>query len=199
MTDWKGMNAKSTPVFPDATMATLAQNQRYKIKGEMQRRPGLAASNLIKLSDPIVSMWCGADYNEYLITQSGTTLIGNRTPEVRWAEVGVVPPVVVKGTPAAPVVVGVVYAPTSYAYPGGVTTATATITYDGLSGALSYSWSNFNTGPGSPTVTISNANPGEYTWNAGCTPSAYSGNQLTVTTALNGFMTIFNCPSYNIT
>lgn len=190
--DWKGMDQKSTPVYPDATLATVAQNQRFRVKGEMQRRPGLAASNLTKLSDPILSMYGGADYSGYLITQTTGTLTGDRDPAMLWGDVRIIPPTVLKGNPVAPVVNFVIFTPTSppATYIIGVVTMAANITYDGLSGALSYSWSTPSSGFANAANITTNANPASFDFDASCTPGAYNYT-LTVTTALNGFVTNF--------
>ncbi len=183
-TEWKGMNQKSTPVYPDSTLATLAQNQRMRVAGELQRRPGLAASTLTKLSDPILSMYAGADYQGYMITQTTGTLTGDRDPTMRWVDVHTVPPTVIKGNPVAPVINFITPSPTSppATYVIGVVTFTANVTYDGLSGALSYAWSTPNNAGLQPVVIVNNANPGSFNFNATCIPGSYSYT-LTVTPA----------------
>lgn len=193
MTEWKGMNAKSTPVYPDSSMAAFAQNQRFKISRELQRRPGLAASTLPKMTGPIRALWPGADFGNYTITQVGGTLTGERDPEVRWAEVRLVPPTVINGNPSAPVITSIVPAPASpAAYPQANVVWTVNVTYDGLSGALTYTFdaNQFNVYPGAPpTFAFANNEVAQYTFGGACLPGAYNmtGAFVTVTTALNGF------------
>lgn len=202
MTEWQGMNAKSTPVYPDASMAAFAQNQRYKISRELQRRPGLAASSLPKLSGPIRALWPGADFGNYAITQVGGTLTGERNPAVTWAEVKLVPPTVINGTAQAPTILSVDPAPaTGTAYPVASVTWTITVQYDGLSGALTYNYlgSAFNVYPNAPPTWVGGAGTTfTYTFGALCLPGSYSmaANIGTITTALNGFSTPIPGVSY---
>ncbi len=182
MTDWKGMNVKRTPVFPDSTLAQLAQNQRFKIKGEMQRRPALAASNLEQLGDPVLSLWQGADFGDYVISQTSGNLYGDRDPNMLWGETRLIPPIIIVGQPAFPVINSITPSPVSPGtYVAGQVSFLADVTYDGLSGPLVYSWQTANAGGAIPTIIVDNANPGIFDYNASCIPDIYNNPPGTLT------------------
>lgn len=198
----KGIRRKTTDVLDDYGQAYYAQNWRFKRMGEIGRRPGLGKSNMAQLAGPVQAMICGNLYFPYLVQVTGGNVTATLEPEARWNDPVMFRPDGDAGEPQAPTIVSITATPATAAYPAGTVLLTAVIAYDGLSGALSYLWENYNIGPGTPTLVINNANPGEYDFNAGCTPDTYSrgaADGLTVTTALNGFSVQAPLPPFVVT
>lgn len=196
----KGIRRKTTDVLDDYGQAHYLQNARFKRVGELGRRAGLGKSTMAQLAGPVQFM-IGCWSNEpFIVNGTGGDVTGNADPLPLWTGATLRIPDGLVGQPQAPVIIDITpVPPTGTAYPVGTVIMTATILYDGLSGALSYQWQNYNVGAGTPTLVIDNANPGEFDFNAGCTPDTYSRAQpdgLTVTTALNGFSATFPLPTY---
>lgn len=198
----KGIRRKTTDVLDDYGQAHYLQNVRLKRVGEMGRRAGLGKSNMAQLAGPVQFM-IGAWSNEsFIVSGTGGSVTGTEDPLAYWTAATMRIPGGQAGQPVAPTIVSITATPATAAYPAGTVLLTAVIAYDGLSGALSYLWENYTVGAGTPTLVINNANPGEYDFNAGCTPDTYSrggADGLTVTTALNGFSVQAALPNFIVT
>lgn len=199
----KGIRRKTTDVLDDYGQVQHLVNVRFKRVGELGRRAGLGKSTMAQLAGPVQFM-IGAWSNEpYIVNGTGGDVTGTGNPLAYWTGATLAKPIGVAGQPQAPTIVSITATPASpQAYPVGTVFLTATIDYDGLSGALTYLWQNYNVGAGAPNLVINNANPGEYDFNAGCTPDTYSrggGDGLTVTTALNGFSVQAPLPVFVVT
>ncbi len=199
---YRGMRRMTTDVLDDYGQAHYLQNVRLKRVGEMGRRAGLGKSTMAQLAGPVqfmIGAWSNAPY---IVNGTGGAVTGTENPLAYWTGATMRIPDGQVGQPSAPVIVSVTATPATAAYPAGTVFLTAVVTYDGLSGALSYLWQNYNIGAGTPTLVINNANPGEYDFNAGCIPDTYSrgaADGLTVTTALNGFSVQAALPNFIVT
>lgn len=189
----KGIRRKTTDVLDDYGQAHYLQNVRFKRVGELGRRAGLGKSTMAQLAGPVQFM-IGAWSNEpFIVNGTGGDVTGTSDPLPLWTAATMRIPDGVAGEPQAPVILSITPSPASgAAYPVGTVLFTAVVQYDGLSGPLSYSWTNFIVGPGSPTQVSMNTNPMELDFNPGCTPGVYSYagvGGLTVTTAIGGLST----------
>lgn len=54
--DWLGVNRKVYPVWRDGALAIYQQNLRMRVHGELQRRNGMASSNVAKQATPIYNL-----------------------------------------------------------------------------------------------------------------------------------------------
>lgn len=187
----KGIRRLTTDVLADYGQAFYAQNWRYKRTGEIGRRPGLGKSNMAQMAGPVRAMICGNLFQPYLVQITGGDVSATLDPLARWTDPVMDIPDGQVAQPQAPVITSIVAAPASLAYPGGPMTATATISYDGLSGTLSYSWQAFPSNPGGfPALT----GPGgqvfqDFSFDFACPVGQYGGDILLVTTQFNGFST----------
>lgn len=191
----KGIRRKTTDVLGDYGQAHYLQNVRLKRVGEMGRRAGLGKSNMAQLAGPVQFMIGAWSNVPYIVNGTGGTVTGNEDPLARWTGATLRIPDGEVGQPVAPVVDSVTADPLSppATYIIGVVTFTANVTYDGLSGALSYLWLAPMTdggGGGSAAALVNDANPATYSFDFAATPGNYSGS-VTVTTQFNGFMTTF--------
>jgi hypothetical protein len=177
----KGIRRLTTDVLADYGQAFYAQNWRYKRMGEIGRRPGLGKSNMAQLAGPVRAMICGNLYFPYLVQITGGDVSATLEPEARWTDPVLDIPDGEVGQPVAPVINFITPNPTSppATYVVGVVTFTADVTYDGLSGPLSYAWST-PTGGTSAVVIVNNANPASFNFDATCFPDSYAYT-LTVT------------------
>lgn len=187
----KGIRRKTTDVAEDYGLAFYAQNWRFKRIGEIGRRPGIGKSNMARLTGPVRSMICGNLFFPYLVqVNDAGDVDATLSPEAHWTDPVMRIPDGIVGQAQAPTIVSITPSPASGAlYPAGNVSFTAVVVYDGLSGPLTYSWTNFIVGPGIPTPITMNANPMVLDFNAGCIPGVYSYagvGGLTVTTAIGG-------------
>lgn len=186
----KGVRRRTTDIIDDYGMAYYAQNVRYRRAGEMGRRGGIGKTSMAQQAGPVLLIGCGSYFEPYVVQMVGGDVIATANPTTKWAEPILVTPDGQVGTPAAPTIVSVTPDPLSppATYVIGAVTFTAAVTYDGLSGALSYSWTTPTDGVNTAAVITNNANPASFNFDASCTPGNYSYT-LTVSTALNGFST----------
>lgn len=191
--DWKGMNVKMTPIGDMPGIADYQLNTSMFTENELWRRRGMAAGTMDPRSAGIIGLATVFTPNGSVVAQQTPGDLWGFGPGVavaRWTDAILIPPI--GFTPVAPVITVINSVPGSPgAYPAALVTFTATITYDGLSGALIYSWGAMNQ-LGAPfsfvTPNTGNANPCSYSFGAGNPPDFYSA-VLTVTTTLNGFST----------
>ena len=199
----KGIRRKTTDVLDDYGQAHYAQNWRYRMAGEIGRRPGIGKTDMAKQAGPVLLLGFGSYFEPYVVQMVGSDVIATADPLPLWADPVMVIPGGQGGTPQAPTIDLITPSPASgtATYPAGTVSFLATVTYDGLSGALSYSWTNFNGGPSIPTQGIDNANPGTYIFDGFCPPGTYSFNGiggLTVSTQFNGFSTTLAPSDYQV-
>lgn len=190
----KGIRRKTTDVLDDYGQAHYLQNVRLKRVGELGRRAGLGKSTMAQLAGPVQFM-IGAWSNEpFIISGTGGDVTGTTDPLAYWTGATMRIPDGVVGQPVAPTIDSITPNPTSppASYIIGLVTFTAGVTYDGLSGILTYSWLTPMTdgGAGTASATVANANPGVFNFDAAATPGIYSGN-LNVSTQFNGFSVNF--------
>ena len=178
----KGMRRMTTDVLDDYGQAHYLQNVRLKRVGEVGRRAGLGKSTMAQLAGPVQFMIGAWSNVPYIINGTSGSVTGEEDPLALWTAATMRIPDGLAGEPAAPVIDSIVYSPTSpQPYTAGTVTMTATVTYDGLSGALSYSWS-WTIGPATPTPVAPAVNPGVFDFGGFCIPGVYGGT-LTVTPA----------------
>lgn len=190
---YKGIRRKTTDVLDDYGQAQYLQNVRLRRVGELGRRAGLGKSTMAQLAGPVQFMIGAWSNVPFIVNGTGGDVTGNADPLAYWTAATMRIPAGLVGQPAAPTIVSIVPTPASgTAYVVGQVAFVATITYDNLSGPLSYSWSSWNIGPATPIPIVTNANPGIFDFGAFCIPGVYSYGGiggLTVTTALHGFST----------
>lgn len=195
----KGIRRKTTDVLDDYGQACYAQNWRFKRMGEIGRRPGLGKSNMAQLAGPVQAMICGNLYFPYLVQVTGGNVTATLDPLARWTDPVMDIPDGEVGQPAPPTIDSITPNPTSppATYIIGVVTFTATVTYDGLSGPLAYSWSTPTDGVNSAVVVTDNANPAVFNFDATCTPGNYA-YLLTVTPTGNPALAVNFPTSYTV-
>jgi hypothetical protein len=198
----KGIRRKTSDVTEDYGLAYYAQNVRFRRVGEMGRRGGIGKTDMAQQAGPVLLIGCGSYYEPYVIQVVGSTAISTPDPLTLWADPILIPPDGDAGEPEAPIIQGITPSPASGApYVVGQVSFLATIVYDGLSGPLTFSWTNFQVGPAIPTAIVTNANPGIFEFGGACTPGQYSYagiGGLTVTTALHGFSTTLAPDDYQV-
>jgi hypothetical protein len=189
---YQGIRRKTTDVLDDYGQAHYLQNVRLKRVGELGRRAGLGKSTMAPLAGPVQFMIGAWSNVPYIVSGTGGDVTGQEDPLSYWTAATMRIPDGQVGQPVAPVINSITANPTSppASYIIGLVTFTANVTYDGLSGALSYSWSTPMTdgGAGTANATVANANPGIFNFNAAATPGNYADGNLQVSTALNGFV-----------
>ena len=190
---WLGLNRDTTPVDPRPGVSELQTNTHLRVANELQRRWGFQSSSIAKQDGPILGIasadWAGGNFITFLNGTASPTsyeMTGTSPPPAQPPGPKRRRPVVVAGNPVAPVINFITPTPASPGTAGGASSFLANITYDGLSGALTYTWSTMNQG-GMPfamiPVNAQNVNPGVYQFGS----SDFYSYSLTVTTALNGF------------
>lgn len=179
--EYKGIRRKTTDVLNDYGQAHYVQNARFKRVGELDRRAGLGKSTMAQLAGPVQFMIGAWSSGSFIVNGTGGTVTGNDDPLAYWTGATLRKVVGIAGQPQAPVINSIAASPASpRPYQAGTITFTPDITYDGLSGALLYSW--FQTvGPAAPNPSTSGADIFVTDFNGFCLPGPYSF-QLTVTT-----------------
>lgn len=202
---WYGIRTNVTDVLSDFGMPSTQIGTDMRIAGELQRRPGFQSTSIAQQAGPIryiISAFPpGRPFLTFDVGGAGAgTIIGEEDAPQPPQQPKRRRPVVVAGQPQAPVINFITYSPASPSgYPVGTLLATANITYDGLSGALSYSWSTFSTYPNSPPIVIdSTSNPGVWDFDAGCLPGFYNNASLLITTQFNGFSDFLQANQYEV-
>lgn len=191
----KGIRRKTTDVLDDYGQAHYLQNVRMKRVGEIGRRAGLGKSNMAQLAGPVqfmIGAWSNAPF---IVSGTGGAVTGTEDPLAYWTGATFHIPDGLVGQPVAPTIDSVTANPTSppATYIIGLVTFTAAVTYDGLSGALTYSWTtpmSANGGANLAHATVANANPGIFDFDINAIPGLYDGN-LQVSTQFNGFVVNF--------
>lgn len=191
---WYGIRTNVTDVLSDFGMPYTQIGTDMRVTGELQRRPGFQSTSIAQQAGPIRYIISAFPPGRPFLTfdiggASAGTIIGEDAPNPPEGPKRQ-KPIVVAGQPVAPTLVSVTPSPASgTAYPAGVVTFTAVVDYDGLSGVLSYSWSNFAGYPNLPPIPIiDTANPASFDFDANCLPGFYSGWTLTLSTQFNGFV-----------
>ena len=187
---YKGMRRMTTDVLADYGQAHYLQNVRLKRVGEMGRRAGLGKSTMAQQSGPVqfmIGAWSNAPF---IVNGTGGEVFGQEDPLAYWTAATMRIPGGQVAQPVAPVINSLMDLPPSPGTVGqGLTSFIPNITYDGLSGALIYLWTNLNQ-LGAPFTVIppidAAASTGEYDFTFGNPADFYSGT-LTVSTTLNGF------------
>lgn len=187
----KGIRRKTTDVLADYGQAHYLQNVRLKRVGEMGRRAGLGKSNMAQLAGPVqfmIGAWSNAPF---IVSGTSGDVTGTEDPLAYWTAATMRIPGGQAGQAVAPVINFITdNAPfPANTYVVGPVIFTPDITYDGLSGALSYLWTDPMTdGVGSAFADNNTLETPTFDFDITCTPGNYQGS-LQVTTALNGFST----------
>ena len=189
---YKGIRRKTTDVLDDYGQAHYAQNVRFRRIGELDRRSGIGKSNMAQLAGPVQFMIGGWSNEPFIVNGTGGDVTGNSDPLAYWTAATMVIPDGLVGQPVAPVINFIDASPTSppASYIIGNVVFTPNITYDGLSGTLSYLWTTPMTdgGAGSAVAAVNTASTATFDYGVLATPGLYSGN-LQVSTQFNGFTT----------
>ena len=84
--DWLGVNRKVYPVWRDGALAIYQQNLRMRVHGELQRRNGMASSNVAKQATPIYNLLPVAAPSGpgIIVVPSGGNVIGAGPPTMSW-------------------------------------------------------------------------------------------------------------------
>lgn len=197
--EWKGIRTNITDVLSDFSVPETQIGTDMRIKGELGRRPGFQSTSIAKQAGPIRYIMSAFPPNRPFLTfdiggASAGTVIGTEDAPPPPPPHKRRPPIVVGGQPVAPVINSITANPTSppATYVIGNVTFTPNITYDGLSGALIYSWLDPMTDGGIATAFAADPNVEvpTFDFNAGCTPGNYGG-LLSVSTTINGFSANF--------
>ncbi len=196
--EYKGIRRKMTAVLEDYGQAHYVQNARFKRVGELGRRAGIGKSNMAKLAGPVQFMIGAWSSDSFIVNGTGGDVTGNADPLAYWTGATIRIPGGQVGQPTAPVINFVTANPTSppVFYPIGVVTFTANITYDGLSGPLTYTWSTPTNGGLAAIPIVNNANPAVFNFDAGCFAGNYIYTLLVETN--NPALSAFVNPSYTV-
>lgn len=198
----KGIRRRTTDITEDLGLAYYVQNARFRRAGELGRRAGIGKTDMAKQTGPVLLLGCGSYYEPYVVQVVGDSVISTLDPLPLWADPILVIPDGDRGTPEAPIIQSISPSPVSGTpYVVGQVAFIPVIIYDGLSGPLTYSWTNFQVGPAIPVAITTNAEIGIFEFNGACTPGQYSYagiGGLTVTTALNGFSATLAPDDYQV-
>ncbi len=200
---YKGIRRKTTDVLDDYGQAHYLQNVRLKRVGELARRAGLGKSTMAQQAGPVQFMIGAWSNVPFIVNGTGGNVFGQEDPLLYWTGATMRKPIGVTGQPAAPVINFFTCVPPSpQVYAGSVPfLVTPDITYDGLSGPLTYSWQSIldfmvgSLGPIGPTdgpTCIYNA-PGS------SGPGNYIGVALTVIPAGNPLFSADGFLGYELT
>jgi hypothetical protein len=94
--DWLGVNRKVYPVWRDGALAIYQQNLRMRVHGELQRRNGMASSNVAKQATPIYNLIPVADPSGpgiIIVPQGGTVVVQPGSPIPKWIHVRPIIPI----------------------------------------------------------------------------------------------------------
>lgn len=196
--DWLGIRTDVTPVADMPGAAEAAFGVRLRKAGELQRRWGFLSSSIAKQSGPIRYIVASNRPGNNFITL-GTDSSPNGFATDGGGDVFPPPPVGPKrrrpmgdaGTAAPPVINFITADPPDPGfYPAGLVTFTPSITYDGLSGPLIYSWqASMTDGFLQANISGPTNNPTAiYDFDGAALPALYEALAgLTVSTTFNGF------------
>lgn len=188
----KGIRRKTTDVLADYSQAHYLQNVRFKRVGELGRRAGLGKSTMAQLAGPVQFM-IGCWSNEsFIVNGTGGDVSAEEDPLPLWSDNVLVIPIgaVGQGTPQPPVINFMVSVPGEGVYgpaPYPVFVVTPNITYDGLSGPLTYLWELINVVDATPVIADPTASV--CTCDASGSGDGVFEVQLTVTASFNPLMT----------
>jgi hypothetical protein len=200
----KGIRRKTTDVLDDYGQAHYAQNWRYRLAGEIGRRPGIGKTDMAQQAGPVLLLGFGSYFEPYVVQMVGGTVVATADPLPLWSDPTLVIPVGVAAEPAAPVINFFTCVPPSpQVYAGSVPfVATPDITYDGLSGPLSYQWQSltrFGLGGSMPILGATTNPTCTYLAPVAAGVGTYGGIALTVTPAGNPAFAASNGFSYELT
>ena len=183
---YQGIRRKTTDVLSDYGQAHYLQNVRLKRVGELARRAGLGKSTMAQQAGPVQFMIGAWSNVPFIVNGTGGSVFGQEDPLAYWTAATMRRVIGVVGQPAPPVINSVSASPASpQAYTVNTVVFTPAITYDGLSGALSYNWVQ-TVGPAAPNPSSSLDPTWSTDFDGFCIPGFYSFT-LTVDTTLNGF------------
>ena len=100
LTDWKGIKANLTGFWPDSTYAVTQQNLRMRVRGELQRRNGMAQSNVATQASAvygILPVSAPQGSGTIVIPNNGTVQGYAATPIMAFTDGGPRPPIIVGG------------------------------------------------------------------------------------------------------
>lgn len=182
----KGIRRKTTDVLDDYGQAQYLQNVRLKRVGELGRRAGLGKSNMAQLAGPVQFMIGAWSNTSFIVNGTSGTVTGQEDPLAYWTAATLRLPGGIVGEPAAPVIVSITPSPPSGTpWIVGQVSFTAVINYDGLSGPLTYLWTDNSGGPSTAQPIATTTNPGIFDFDLNCIPGDYVGFILGVATTNN--------------
>ena len=156
----KGMRRLTTAVLGDYGQAHYLQNVRLKRVGEMGRRAGLGKSTMAQQAGPVQFMIGGWSNAPFIVNGTGGEVFGQEDPLAYWTGATLRIPGGEAAVPVAPVINSVTADPASpHPYPASTVMFTPDITYDGLSGPLTYAWVYNGGGIGLPPTPGSSTDP----------------------------------------
>ena len=129
LNDWKGVNRKVTAMWPDSTIAFYQQNLRMRVKGELQRRNGMAQGNIAKQATAVLGILpvsAPQGSGTIVIPSNGTVVGFPTTPIMAFTEGGGVPPIITNPVSAYSLVMNTL-SHTQVAQMGEITTSDAAI------------------------------------------------------------------------
>ena len=100
LNDWKGVNRKVTAMWPDSTLAFYQQNLRMRVKGELQRRNGMAQGNIAKQATAVLGILpvsAPQGPGTIVIPSNGTVVGFPTTPIMAFTDGAPRPPIIVGG------------------------------------------------------------------------------------------------------
>ena len=91
LTDWKGQNSKISAVWPDSTIASTQINLRMRVVGELQRRNGMAASNVAVQAGAVLGIIpvinpSSPSGNGIIVLPTGGSVQGYASPKAMWSD-----------------------------------------------------------------------------------------------------------------
>ena len=91
LTDWKGQNNKLTAVWPDSTIATTQINLRMRVNGELQRRNGMASSNVAVQAGAVLGIIpvinpSSPTGNGIIVLPTGGSVQAYGSPKTQWLD-----------------------------------------------------------------------------------------------------------------
>jgi hypothetical protein len=170
---YQGIRRKTTDVLDDYGQCQYLQNVRLKRVGELARRAGLGKSTMAQQAGPVQFMIGAWSNVPFIVNGTGGNVFGEEDPLAYWTAATMRKIIGTTGQPTAPHINSVAASPASpRPYPAGTITFTPNITYDGLSGPLSYAW-NSSGGPSAPSPSTSGADIWVTDFTGFCIPGTY--------------------------